>query len=193
MRAETFRLPLSLLFVLAFASLAAAQNPQSGKLPAPEFAGVTEWVNSEPLQLSQLRGKVVLVHFWAFGCSNCIHDHDKYLKFHDQFNKRGLVVVGIHTPETSAEREIENVKQKVKDAGYKHAIAIDNDSAMWKAWRNRLWPSMYLIDKNGNARFAWEGELAWEGAEGPRIMAEKIEELLAEKPEKVARAQPTAK
>jgi thiol-disulfide isomerase/thioredoxin len=165
-----------------------AQNPQSGKLAAPEFEGVTEWVNSEPLKLANLRGKVVLVHFWAFGCSNCIHDHDKYLRWNEQFSKRGVVLVGIHTPETSAEHEVENVKRKVAEVGFKHPIVIDNDAALWKAWRNRLWPSMYLIDKNGDARYAWEGELTWEGAKGPEIMTQKIEELLAEKPSTSAKS-----
>jgi thiol-disulfide isomerase/thioredoxin len=175
------RKPAWLLGVALIASQAAAQNPQSGNLPAPEFEGVTEWINSQPLKLANLRGKVVLVHFWTFGCGNCIHDHDKYLAWQEKYARRNVVLIGIHTPETEAERNLENVKAKVKEVGYTHPIAVDNDATMWRAWRNRLWPSMYLIDKQGQARFAWEGELAWEGAKGPQIMTEKIEELLKEK------------
>lgn len=171
------------LLIVLLAGAARGQNPQTGRLPAPEFDGITQWVNSEPLKLADLRGKVVLVHFWAFGCSNCIHDHDKYLAWQKKYAQRDVVLIGIHTPETSAEREIENVQRKVQEVGYQHAIAIDNEGAMWKAWRNRLWPSMYLIDKNGDARYAWEGELAWEGAQGVQIMSEKIEELRKEKPQ----------
>jgi thiol-disulfide isomerase/thioredoxin len=177
--------PMRTATITALASMAllcwaSARNPQSGKLPAPDFDGVTAWINSRPLRLADLRGQVVLVHFWTFGCSNCIHDHDKYLAFHGKFARRGVTLVGIHTPETDGERSLENVKAKVKEIGYKHAIAVDNDQAMWRAWRNRLWPSMYLIDKQGYARYAWEGELAWQGAKGPEIMSQKIEELLQE-------------
>lgn len=169
------------VLALAWASFAKAQNPQEGKLPAPEFAGVTEWLNSKPLKLSDLRGKVVLVHFWAFGCSNCIHDHDKYLKWHDRFKDRqDFVMIGVHTPETQPERDLANVRAKVQEVGFRHAIAIDNESKIWAAWRNRWWPSMYLIDRAGNVRYAWEGELTWNKQQGPRIMSDKIEALLKE-------------
>lgn len=178
---------------LACVAQAHAQNPSSGNVPAPDFEGVTEWINSEPLKLADLRGKVVLVHFWTFGCINCIHDHDKYLAWEKKYaNNKNFVIIGIHTPETKAEHDINNVRAKVKEIGYQQPVAVDNDAKLWKAWNNRLWPSMCLIDKEGNTRYAWEGELAWQGQKGPQIMEEKLKELLKEKApaRRVAKAKP---
>jgi hypothetical protein len=89
-------------------------------------------------------------------------------------------MIGVHTPETQPERDLANVRAKVQEVGFRHAIAIDNESKIWAAWRNRWWPSMYLIDRGGNVRYAWEGELTWNKQQGPRIMSDKIEALLKE-------------
>jgi hypothetical protein len=91
-----------------------------------------------------------------------------------------VVVIGIHTPETEAEKNVESVKKKMKKAGLTHPIAIDNEATMWKRYSNSYWPSIYLIDKQGIARWGWSGELSWKGAKGEARMREKIEELLRE-------------
>jgi hypothetical protein len=91
-----------------------------------------------------------------------------------------VVVIGIHTPETEAEKNVENVKKKMKQAGLTHPIAIDNKTTMWQRYSNSYWPSIYLIDKKGIARWGWSGELSWKGAKGESRMREKIEELLRE-------------
>jgi hypothetical protein len=90
------------------------------------------------------------------------------------------VVIGIHTPETEAEREIDRVKKKMKEAGLEHPVAIDNKATMWKRYENAYWPAIYLVDKKGIARWGWSGELSWKGAKGEAHMRKKIEELVGE-------------
>ena len=92
-----------------------------------------------------------------------------------------MTIIGVHTPETDGESKVESVKKKVTEAGFTFPIAVDNRKAVWNAWRNRWWPSVYLIDRRGNARYRWDGELDWKGAGGQEIMRQKIEELLREK------------
>ena len=91
-----------------------------------------------------------------------------------------MVIVGVHTPETSAERQADSVRTKVEEARFDYPVVIDNDKKNWDAWGNSIWPSVYLIDKQGRMRYWWYGELNWKEAGGQRIMAAKIEELLAE-------------
>ncbi len=90
------------------------------------------------------------------------------------------MVIGVHTPETETETQISRVRQKVKANEMKYAIAVDRDGATWKAWENRYWPCVYLIDKKGTVRYRWEGELNYGATKGEQIMRKKIEELLAE-------------
>ena len=90
------------------------------------------------------------------------------------------MVIGIHTPETETEREIDRVKKKVKEAGLEHPVAIDNKATMWKRYEHSYWPSIYLIDKKGIARWGWSGELSGKGAKGETHMRKKIEELVGE-------------
>jgi hypothetical protein len=91
-----------------------------------------------------------------------------------------VVVLGLHTPETEGEKNIDTVKKKMKEAGLTFPIAIDNKGTMWKGYSNHYWPSVYLIDKEGFARWGWSGELGWKGAKGETHMRNKIEELLQE-------------
>jgi peroxiredoxin len=92
-------------------------------------------------------------------------------------------VIGVHTPETAGERQVEQVREKVEEYKLKFPVVIDNDSAIWNAWGNSIWPSVYLIDKQGRLRYWWYGELNWQEAGGQKIMAQHIEELLAESEE----------
>jgi hypothetical protein len=92
-----------------------------------------------------------------------------------------VTIIGVHTPETDEEKKIETVRKKVKDNGMKYPIAVDGSAKTWKAWGNQWWPSVYLIDKQGNVRYRWDGELNWKESKGEKIMRKKIEELLAEK------------
>ena len=147
---------------------------------APELRGVDAWINSDPMTLASLRGNVVVVHFYTFGCINCIRNLPHYVAWQKHFASRPVRIVGIHRPETQAERVIETVREKATEAGMTHPIAVDNGSQNWDAWANRIWPSVYLIDKQGFIRYWWYGELNWQGARGERYMRARIEELLHE-------------
>jgi peroxiredoxin len=145
---------------------------------APEFTGVTEWINSKPLKLADQKGKVVVVHFWTNGCINCIHNYPHYRAWHDKYkDKKDLAIIGVHTPEFEAEKDVARIKEKATKNRLAFPIAVDNDRANWKAWGNRYWPCVYIVDKAGKVRQRWEGEL---GADGYKTMTGFIDKLLAE-------------
>jgi thiol-disulfide isomerase/thioredoxin len=146
---------------------------------APEFEG-DAWLNSSPLKMSDFRGKVIIVHFYAFGCGNCVRTLPFYNEWRRQFPAENFRIVGIHRPETQRERQIETVKQKAAEARMEYPIVIDNESLNWDAWANCVWPSIYLIDKNGFVRYWWYGELNWQGAESEKYLRARIEDLLEE-------------
>ncbi|UCD53095.1 MAG: redoxin domain-containing protein [Phycisphaerales bacterium] len=147
---------------------------------APELRGVETWINAGPVTLADLRGNVVIVHFYTFGCINCIRNLPHYVAWQEHFAGRPVRLVGIHRPETQGERVVEKVREKAAETGLTHPIAIDNDSHNWDAWANNVWPAVYLIDKQGFVRYWWYGELNWQGAQGQRQMRAKIEQLLRE-------------
>ncbi len=145
----------------------------------PELEGVTEWINSPPLTLGQLRGRVVVVHFYTFGCINCIRNLPHYNDWRERFDRDKLVIIGIHRPETPQEYDVAHVRRRAAEADLKYPSAVDNESRNWNAWANRIWPSVYLIDKRGFVRYWWYGELNWQGATGDQWMRSRIAELLA--------------
>ena len=101
--------------------------------------------------------------------------------WYDSFAERGLAIVGIHTPEGTGERNVEQVRAKAAEAELAFPILVDNGRRNWNAWGNSMWPTVYLIDKHGYVRYWWMGELNWEGADGEKLFRRHIEELLAEK------------
>ena len=125
---------------------------------APEFAGLTSWMNSEPFSLKELKGKVVLIDFWTYTCINCIRNIPHIEAFYERYKDNGLVVLGVHTPEFEFEKDVENVKESVKEHGVLYPVALDNDYATWNAFENRFWPALYLIDAKGNIRYTHFGE-----------------------------------
>jgi peroxiredoxin len=147
---------------------------------APELIDTGEWINSPPLALAKLRGKVVIVHFYACGCINCINNYPWYRQWRNDFSDKGAVLIGIHTPETDAERDLSHVRLKAADDKLAFPILIDLKNENWNAWGNSMWPSVYLIDKRGYLRHFWPGELNWQGNKGHEFMRKRIEELLAE-------------
>jgi peroxiredoxin len=160
---------------------AEAGPPAEEPRAAPEFARGTQWPQSKPLTLASLRGQVVVVHFWTFGCINCVHNYPAYKAWHEQYAGKGVTIVGIHTPEFEHEADVKQVLARAKKNGLKFPIAVDNDGQNWKNWKNRYWPSIYLIDKQGRVRYRWEGELDSAQTKGERLMRQRIDELLAEK------------
>ena len=141
---------------------------------APELQGIVGWVNTEPLMIQDLKGKVVLVDFWTYTCINCIRTIPYLKLWHAKYVDDGLVILGVHTPEFDFEKKAENVRNAVDEYGIGWAVAQDNDYATWNAYRNRYWPAKYLIDKDGIIRYTHFGEGAYTETEG------KIRELLEE-------------
>ncbi len=134
----------------------------SGREPtavrAPEFQNVTRWLNSPPLTLQRLRGKVVLVDFWTYSCVNCIRTFPHLKAWDAAYRSRDLVIVGVHSPEFSFERVPANVKRAVAKFGIRYPVALDNDFATWHAYQNEYWPAEYLIDRGGRIRHVHFGE-----------------------------------
>lgn len=131
----------------------------------PEIAGIEAWINSPPLQLSHLRGKVVLIDFWTYSCINCIRTlpylKDWYAKYHD----KGLEIIGIHSPEFEFEHDLDNVKNAVKKDGILYPVALDNDFITWQRFHNQYWPAHYLINQQGEIVYEHFGEGEYETTE----------------------------
>ena len=141
---------------------------------APEFAGLVGWLNSRPLTLAGLRGKVVLIDFWTYSCINCLRTLPYIRAWDDRYRSRGLAIVGVHTPEFAFERVPSNVRENAKELGIDYPIALDNDFGTWNAWHNQYWPAKYLIDRDGHVRYYHFGEGDYDESESA------IRELLAQ-------------
>jgi len=140
----------------------------------PPLEGAVTWLNSEPLTVEQLRGKVVLVDFWTYSCINCIRTVPYVRAWAEKYRNQGLVVIGVHAPEFAFEKRIDNVKRAVRDFGISYPVAIDNDFAIWRAFGNSYWPAHYFIDAEGRIRHHHFGE-------GDYAQSERVlQELLAE-------------
>jgi thiol-disulfide isomerase/thioredoxin len=150
---------LSAILIALACSAQADTRPQVSN--APEFTHVRadEWINSKPLALSSLRGKAVLIEFWTFDCINCLRSAAWVKKLASEKSDRGLVVVGVHTPELPQERDVSNVRRAVGKLGIKYPVMIDGDYSYWKAMGNQYWPAFYLIDADGRLRSTAIGEM----------------------------------
>ena len=159
-----------------------AGPPTTTNVTAPELVG-GPWLNTpdgNPISLASRRGKVTIVHFWTFGCINCQHNLPSYARWHKQFADKGVALIGVHTPETEEERVKANVIRRVKQLGIEYPVLLDQDETNWRRWKQRYWPTVYLIDKKGRVCFQWIGELNYENSGGEARMAELVEELLKE-------------
>lgn len=143
---------------------------------APELKNEI-WLNTpQPLRLADLRGQVVLLEMWTFGCINCQHVIPKLREWHETYADQGLVIIGNHYPEFSYEEKLENLKTAVADLEIKYAVAQDNEGQTWRAYQNHYWPALFLIDKDGRIRYQHIGEGAYSQTEAA------IKQLLAEAP-----------
>ena len=149
-----------------------ATLPVEGQLP--ELSGATTWLNSPPLTAQALRGKVVLIDFWTFGCINCQRALPHVRSWAEKYKDQGLVVVGVHSPEFAFERKIGNVQRATRDLGLTFPIAIDNDFAIWKSFSNGYWPAHYFVDAQGRIRFHHIGEGEYERSE--QVIQQLLEE-----------------
>jgi thiol-disulfide isomerase/thioredoxin len=132
---------------------------------APNFVGISNWFNSAPLDMAKLRGKVVLVDFWTYGCVNCVNTLPHVTELYVKYKDKGLVVVGVHTPEFPFERSAGNVQTALKRHGITYPVAQDNGSQTWNAYRNQYWPAQYIVDQNGKIVFQHDGEGQYEQME----------------------------
>jgi len=139
-----------------------ASKPASNALkdygPAPDFAGISAWINSKPETVSTLRGKVVLVDFWTYSCINCLRTLPHLKAWDTAYRKAGLRIVGVHTPEFAFEHVASNVRKATRELGVRYAVAIDNQYKTWDAYQNGAWPTEYLVDRRGHIREIKEGE-----------------------------------
>ena len=147
--------------------------PASKSSLAPEFAPGT-WINSEPLSLQSLRGRVVVVEFWTFGCYNCRNTLPSVKQWDARYRDKGLTIVGVHSPEFDDEKQLENVRREVASLGIKFPVVTDNDYATWRAYDIEAWPTILVLDKTGRIRWRHVGEGAYDETE------QLIQELLAE-------------
>jgi thiol-disulfide isomerase/thioredoxin len=131
---------------------------------APEFA-TGEWINSQPLTLKNLRGRVVLIEFWTFGCYNCRNTLPYVKSWDDRYRDKGLTVIGVHSPEFDEERKVENLRREVTSLGIRYPVVTDNDYQTWSAYHVEAWPTTFLLDKQGRIRWMHVGEGGYDEAE----------------------------
>ena len=143
---------------------------------APEISAET-WLNSEPVRMRELRGKVVLVEFWTYGCYNCKNVEPYVRRWHERYADDGLVILAVHSPEFEYESKLDNVRRYIADNGIEYAVPVDNDFSTWRDFGNRAWPTFYLIDKQGDIVYSRIGEGAYDRTEATirRLLAESAE------------------
>lgn len=149
-----------------------ADLPVEGVMPP--LTGATTWINTPPLTTEQLRGKVVVVDFWTYSCINCIRSIPYVRAWAEKYKDQGLVVIGVHTPEFAFEKSEANVRQNVQRLGITYPVAMDNDFAIWRAFRNQYWPAHYFIDAQGQIRHHHFGEGDYAGSE--RVIQQLLKE-----------------
>lgn len=131
----------------------------------PEFQGISQWLNSAPLQTVDLKGNVVLVQFWTFACINCQRTLPYLTRWHREYMAKGLKVIGVHTPEFPFEREVKNIKRALQQHQITYPVPLDNEFKTWKAYDNQYWPHLFLADRNGILRYDHIGEGAYDKTE----------------------------
>ena len=140
---------------------------------APELVS-GEWINSEPLKLKDLRGRVVLIEFWTFGCINCRNTLPFVKGWHDRYHDKGFIVIGVHSPEFDEEKNVESLRGQAASLGIRYPVVTDNDYKTWNAYKVEAWPTIFLLDKEGRIRWTHVGEGNYDDTE--RL----IQKLLAE-------------
>jgi thiol-disulfide isomerase/thioredoxin len=145
---------------------------------APEFEKITGFLNTKPISLADLKGKVVLVDFWTYSCINCIRTIPYLVDWNEKYADKGLVIVGVHAPEFEFEKNIDNVEEAVKRFGIKYPVIQDNDKGTWNAYQNQYWPRKYLVDNDGYIRYDHIGEGGYDETE--RVIQALLQERNAE-------------
>ena len=185
--AQTFNFEHRLAQLLGMEEEELSTRVGAGRLPVegplPSLDGAVLWLNSPPLTREQLRGKVVLVDFWTYSCINCIRTIPYVRAWAERYKDKGLVVIGVHTPEFAFERDPANVRKAVAEFGISYPVAVDNDWKIWRAFDNRYWPAHYLADAQGRIRYHHFGEGRTDETEAAirALLVEKGEQTLGSK------------
>ena len=140
---------------------------------APELEGITEWLNSKPLKLSDFKGKVIGLDFWTHSCGNCAASIPKLERLYRKYADKGFVLIGVHSPELPTDKKVEAINEFVKKNHLSFPIAVDNDMMTWQVYNQRYWPTLYLIDKEGYVQSRHIGEGGYDAIE------KEIQHLLA--------------
>lgn len=127
----------------------------------PEFQGISQWLNSEPTSIANLKGNVVLIQIWTFACINCQRTLPHLTQWHQQYVDKGLKIIGVHTPEFAFERDVNQIQSTLKKHQIRYPVAIDNEYKTWKAYQNEYWPHLFLADRQGIVRYDHIGEGAY--------------------------------
>jgi len=157
----------------------------SDRGPAPEFTGISAWLNSPPLTMASLKGSVVLIQFWTYSCINCLRTLPYVTKWYETYKDKGFIVIGVHTPEFAFEKSTSNVETAIKRFGITYPVAQDNQFSTWKAYRNQYWPAEYLIDKSGTIVATQFGEGNYQQMEDAiaRLVGDSLPEAKAGDPD----------
>lgn len=150
--------------------------------PAPDFIPGGAWLNSEPLAIEDLRGKVVLVNVWVYSCYNCYRSLPILKRWYDAYAEDGFEIVGVHTPEFESDKPLKNVQEALLREGVTWPVVQDNRAATWRAYGNSVWPTFYLVDKKGVVRRVQRGEVSSVFPQGIKPLRKALEALLAESP-----------
>ena len=153
----------AILMGMASCGGASSKLPDEG--PQPSLDRADAWVNSKPLSAADLRGKVVLVQFWTYSCINWMRTLPYVRAWSEKYRDQGLVVIGVHTPEFSFEKRVDNVQKAAKDLNVGFPVAVDSDYEIWKSFGNRYWPALYITDAQGRIRYHHFGEGGYEDSE----------------------------
>jgi thiol-disulfide isomerase/thioredoxin len=151
-----------------------SNGPIASQSELASFERANEWVNSPPLRATDLHGKVFLVQFWTYTCINWLRTLPYVRAWNEKYRDQGLVVIGVHAPEFGFEKNVNNVRQAVKEMQIDYPVAVDSEHVIWRAFRNQYWPALYFIDAQGRVRHDHFGEGAYEQSEMviQRLLAE---------------------
>ena len=142
---------------------AAAQLPAEGQMPS--FGRATEWLNSKPLTPGDLRGKIVLINFWTYSCINWRRQLPYVRAWAEKYGDQGLFVIGVHSPEFAFEKNVANVRWATKEMRVDYPVVMDNELAIWRAFKNQYWPALYFVDARGRIRHHQFGEGEYQQSE----------------------------
>lgn len=161
----SFKGPSTKLNFNPFSSNSNLVNTLSNPYPAPLLGNNQIWINSQPLNWEQLKGKVVLIDFWTYSCINCVRTLPYLIAWDKAYRNKGLVIIGVHTPEFEFEKNVNNVEDAVKHFHIQYPVVLDSEYAIWKNFHNQYWPAHYLIDKNGKVVYQHFGEGEYQATE----------------------------